>query len=69
MAEQGGRVDTPVLGVRTPVRRTPPFSLSIFMINPHSKGFYPHFTAGKTEAEPINLDPRVLQGREMQSKD
>lgn len=25
----GGRADTPVPGVRTPVRRTPPFSLSI----------------------------------------
>lgn len=47
----GGRAGTPGLDVRTLVRRTPPFSLSIFMINPHSKGFYPHFADGKTEAQ------------------
>lgn len=28
-----------------------PFSLLIFMLNLHSRGFYPHFTDGETEAQ------------------
>lgn len=45
-ARAGSLVVAEQVGVHTPVRRTPPFSLSIFMTNPHDKGFLSHFTDG-----------------------